>query len=1358
MLTTTVGAATKQGSRSLPVTEITAGPFDPEIAADGFVFDPLGQWALETPTAVAMVSGRRELSYLELERATNRIARALRTRGVRRGDMVALVLPRGIDTLLAMIGTLKAGAAYVPLDAESPPDRVRLCLEDANPALVVTVANTAQAGDYPNLPLDTLLAEAANEPDEPLEQGAVGLHGGDLAYVIFTSGTTGRPKGVPITHRSLTNFVRGNQQACIRVGPEDRVFQGFSPASDGHHEELWPTFQAGATLVVATTDDIHSGDGLGRFLDLSGVTIISCAPTLLSMVEADVPSLRRILFGAERCPAELVRRWWRHDREIINTYGPTEATVGTTFAFCYPDEPITIGRPLPNYICYVLDDDLEPVRVGDAGELCIAGVGVSSGYLAADALNSDKFLPNPYAQPGRHDERLYRTGDLVRLLESGDIEWLGRIDSQVKIRGYRIELSDIETHILSEPTVQSAVVVVRDHDAVAPTLAALVVARHGAPIDAAACMGRLRRELPAYMVPQTLEQVDALPVLPSGKLDRRAAERLRGRPLEARRQVTLPRTETEHRLRAIWESLFVGLTVSCTDNFFTDLGGYSLLAAHFVSVLRTEHGVTNVSVLDIYAHPTLEEFAAYLDAQRTRDTRSPEQLPEFQRVPRGRYALAAVLQGVGVLALFGIKAWFWLAPLVIGAYYSHHGYSAAECLAIGLLAHALTVPAAFILAAVIKWMVIGKFKPGVYPMWGGYFLRWWFVERALSLVPINYITGTPLAGMYLRLLGARIGHNVTFESLHVDCPDLIEIGDDTVIDTLAWIRASTVAHGVLTLQPIVVGRGCSIGVRSGVAGGASLGDGAVLDDLSCAAEGVTIPHGEEWAGSPARRRETPSLPPYDPAMQPAAVKRIGFALAQTLLVAVLPAIEMIPFLSVSLLFIRSAGQWDTYRAAPLYALLLVLIICTQILIVKWAVVQRMKPGTYSVTGQFALRKWFVDKHFELLAESIVPVYDSLYARAWCIALGMRCGPRAEIAVSTRLPYDLVHLGAENFLASDCNVGIPRRRNGQLVLKETRTGNRVFLGNDSVTAQGANIPDDCLLGALSMCPDAAAVGTERGQTWLGSPPFRIPVREQSTPFGLEQTYRPGWKLYLERCVHETVRIILPAIFVIPFASTLVGGFVYVWHAVSPAVAVAVMPLLYAALCLLAMIVVFTFKKLLIGTYRPTVQPLWSRYVWNTETFSVILHDFGDPIFGLALQGTPFHAAFLRLLGARIGRRAFLDTLDLTESDLITLGDDVAINFNAPLQAHLFEDRVMKVGNIRIGDRCSVGNHSVVLFDSELMPDSRVGHTSLVMKGETIPVGTYWAGSPAQAHQAATQAVRPALAPPVVVGPTAEPALL
>jgi non-ribosomal peptide synthetase-like protein len=308
--------------------------------------------------------------------------------------------------------------------------------------------------------------------------------------------------------------------------------------------------------------------------------------------------------------------------------------------------------------------------------------------------------------------------------------------------------------------------------------------------------------------------------------------------------------------------------------------------------------------------------------------------------------------------------------------------------------------------------------------------------------------------------------------------------------------------------------------------------------------------------------------------------------------------------------------------------------------------------------------------------------------------------------------------------------MPIRRNGKMTLSRTKVGKRVFLGNDSVVPQGSDIPDESLLGVLSASPTPEIMGSEPEQAWLGSPAFKLPRRQVTDTFGIERTYKPSQRLYVERVFHEAFRIVLPSMFSLMVAAAFIEGFVEIWERHSIILSVISLPILYMLAGFLGALICKFSKWILVGKYKPSVQPLWSRQVWNVETYSAVLHDFGVPLFVLPLVGTPMMSAFMRFLGAKVGHRVFMNTTDFTETDLISVGDDVAINANAPLQAHLFEDRVMKIGPITIGDRCSVGTYTVILCESELKNDAHIGDLSLIMKGETIPSHTYWAGSPAQ----------------------------
>lgn len=1301
------------------------------LAYPGFVTDALIHWAHVDPNRLAITSREGDISYGELDRRTTAIACVLQNMGVRVADRVAFVLNRGPRTVQLIIGILKCGACYVPLDSASPVNRIRDCISDSQPSLVV-LEGARLSSEIDNTgsvvtTLDTILQSAQSVPQGIISGFTIDRHPEDDAYIIFTSGSTGRPKGVPVTHAALMNFVVGNQKACICLEPTDVVFQGFSPASDGHHEEIWPTFLVGATLAVAGAKEVYSGEELTAFLKTFRVTVISCAPTLLSMVDEDLPLLRRILFGAENLPAALVDRWWRPNRTILNTYGPTEATVGATFSECLPGEPITIGFPLPNYRCHIIREDLTEVGPGEEGELAISGIGVSRGYFHRDDLSAGKFVPNPFSLFGRTDATLYRTGDRAKYDNRGRIVWLGRIDGQIKIRGHRIELTEIEESLAACGGVKSGVVVVRDTDAGDKMLAALIVVRDEGAFTVSNVLEHLRDTLPAHMVPQSLEQVERIPQLPSGKIDRAACQFLHGTVFRIEREIVPPRTPNELLVMEAWRELFPHHEISATDDFFRELGGYSLLASRFLSNLRTNRLFSRISVLDLYENPSVRSFASVLDAQTHHESR----LPDFKPVPPARYAMAKVWQALGLLILFSIQGFFWLGPILAAIYLSAElGHHDVIALLLGVALHAASVPVLLLLTIALKWIVVGKFKQGRFPLWGTAYIRWWFVTRLLATAPVTHITGTPLAALYLRALGAKVGRNVLIESLEMDCPDLIEIGNDCSFENSAWIHASEVAYGELILGRVRVDNGCTVGVRSGLSGGSAMETGASLRDLTCVRSGVTIPAGEEWQGSLARKCDTRVLPLYDATRQPTAARLAVFTAIQAVLVVVLAMFESLPFVAVAFTLYNLSTVATAYLLEPLYAIALVLFAAVQVLIVKWGVMGKLKPGTYRYPGVYWLRKWFSEKHLELCSVNIVPIYDSLFARPWCIALGMRCGPRCEIALPRRMPYDLVEMGEESFLASEVSIGRPVRRNGEITLEHTKVGNRSFLGNDSVVPQGSIVPDDFLLGVLSVFPSADQIGTTSDEAWLGSPPFRMPNRQVVDVFDKTETYHPTKKLYLQRLLHEAARVILPGLCGLIVASILIEGFVWLWVEHSFKIAVAAVPLLYLLGTVIGALICRISKRVFIGQYRSTIQPLWSQFVWKTETHSAVLHDFAAPMFLIYITGTPFISGFMRLMGASVGKRAFINSTDWTETDLISIGDDVAINANAPLQAHLFEDRVMKVGPIKVGDRCSVGNYSVILCESELKSDSHVGHLSLVMKGETIPSNSFWAGSPAQ----------------------------
>lgn len=584
------------------------------------------------PAAIAVIENDDRISYAELDRYANRLARYLLSRAIGRGSRVAILLPRGINAYAALLGTLKAGAAYVPLDPDYPPDRIAYVLGDCEAAALITTAALASGCEGYNGTLvrldtdaDAIIAQPGARPWPPSAGGGPGPR--ELAYIIYTSGSTGRPKGVMIEHRSAAHLV-AIEGELYGVRSEDRVFQGSSLTFDLSVEEIWTAFRAGATLVTAPQEVVRSGPDLARWLAEAQISVLSCVPTLLAMLEGDIPGLRLLILGGEACPEALVSRWWRPDRRMFNTYGPTEATVIATAAELKPGRPLTIGQALPGYRVHLLDDQLRPVPSGQTGEICIGGVGVARGYVNRPGETARHFVPDPYAPDNEPDARLYRTGDLGRIGNHGLIEYHGRADDQVKLRGFRIELAEIETALLCNTDVVAAACLLREDTPGAPQLVGYVVVRPGALADPEQLRVGLQDRLPAYMVPACLIALDGLPQLSSGKLDRAALPSPRA--AATARHGRAPCSDNERLVLALFEEL-LQLPAGVDDDFFQDLGGHSLLAARAVSALRKEPRHAPVSVIDLYRNPTAGQLprssTGWRRRRRTRRRRRPNYSP-----------------------------------------------------------------------------------------------------------------------------------------------------------------------------------------------------------------------------------------------------------------------------------------------------------------------------------------------------------------------------------------------------------------------------------------------------------------------------------------------------------------------------------------------------------------------------------------------------------------------------------------------------------------------------------------------------------------------------------------------------------
>ncbi|QDL11218.1 peptide synthetase [Brasilonema octagenarum UFV-E1] len=1282
------------------------------------------------PDITALICDTERLSYAELDARANQLANYLLRRGIRSGSRVGILLERSVNTYVTLLAILKCGAAFVPLDPSFPQDRIAFIAENASLNLLVTTSQFVDITAGVCCQVLLLDAVAGAIAIQPANRIAIADSVDELCYIIYTSGSTGRPKGVAVNHSSICNFLT----VCTPiygVTCGDRVYQGMILAFDFSIEEIWPTFIVGATLVAGPTNHRRLGSELTDFLIEHAITVMYCVPTLLATIDRDLPLLRTLIVGGEACPQYLVERWSRPERRMLNTYGPTETTVTALWTELFPDQPVTIGKPLPTYSVYILDEQLHPVPSGEAGEICIGGIGVAQGYVNLPEQTAAKFVCDPFEQ-NDPQARLYRTGDLGRVTPNDEIEYLGRIDTQVKIRGYRIELTEIETVLLETPDVENAIVSLVSISTTVEELVAYITLR--VPVaDSEELKNRLhtvlRHRLPSYMVPAFIEILDTIPTLPNGKADRSKLPAPTQRmQRQHRSDQTLPVTlsKQESAIANIWQKLFPHAQISIKDDFFLDLGGHSLLAASLVSQLREQPEFSHVSMLDVYQCPTIAGLATRLTQQTALPNVPTAPLP-FHRTSRKRYLRSVTVQALGLIVILFCFALQWLLPYLTYTWMQENDASNLQSAFLSIATLAGIIPLMLGFSIVAKWLLLGQVKPGKYPLWGSFYLRWWFVKNLLSITPLHFLSGTPLLNVYYRLLGAKIGTNVYLNSVNIDVPDLVSIGADSSLGYEARLLNATLEHGWLEIGSIKIGNRCFVGASAVLSQNTIIEENASLEDLSMLPPLQRIPAREVWAGSPAAKvgiNESKMI------SRPARLRRIYFGTLQAILLLTLPILELLPILPGVEQMYSISDQKHWLLLSPLIALSFVILMALQIAALKWLIVGRVKPGSYRLDSHRYVRLWYVDKLMALSLDIIRPLYATLYLLPWYRLLGAKLGWRAEISTPSSLVPDLVTIGDESFIADGVIMGVPRVECGRIHLQSTKIGKRAFIGNSALLPAGVIIGDDTLIGCMSVTPADKSLVAKPDTSWFGSPAINLPQRQVVQGFSVESTYKPPMSLVLQRMSFEAVRVLFPLSWIVVLSSVLIDTMITLNDDWDESALILMLPFLYLGFGLVATAITIIAKWLIIGRYKSTERPLWSNFVFRSELVTCIHETLAVPLLVDMLRGTPFINWYLRLMGCKIGKQVYTDTTDITEFDTIEVGNDVALNSNCGLQTHLFEDRVMKISTVTIGDRCSVGSGAIVLYDTVMEPDSNLGNLSMLMKGESLPASTSWVGSPAR----------------------------
>jgi amino acid adenylation domain-containing protein len=595
----------------------------------------------KTPDAIAVVFEDQRLTYRELNTRANQLAHHLRKRGVQPETLVAVCMERSLEMVIGILGVVKVGGAYVPIDPDSPTDRLRFMLQDAQASLILTQEKISsylvEFGDQ-RICLDDAGVDLSLESKENFENG---VNGKNAAYMIYTSGSTGTPQGVVNVHGGLRNRLQWMQEA-YRLTPADRVLQKTPFTFDvSVWEFFWPLI-SGACLVIARPGGHRDSAYLVQLIKSERITLLHFVPSMLGMFlqEEGVEScstLRQVICSGEALSYELQQRFFeRMSVAFSNLYGPTEASIDVTAWECRSDSDRTIvpiGRPIANTEIYILDGDLNPLPIGVVGEIYIGGDGVARGYRNRPELTAEKFIPDPFStDPGA---RIYKTGDRARYLPDGTIVFLGRTDHQVKIRGYRIELGEIEATLVQHLTIKESVVLAREDTVGDQRLVAYVVGAGGSNPSAHDLRKFLQQKLPEYMVPSAFIFLESLPITPNGKLDRKALPAADQTRPELKDAYSPPQTPVEESLSQIWCDVLKLDKAGVHDNFF-DLGGHSLTATQLISRVRDSFKL-DLPLRTLFEAPTIYDLAQRV--QELGEKQDVMQETKITRIAREQYRL-----------------------------------------------------------------------------------------------------------------------------------------------------------------------------------------------------------------------------------------------------------------------------------------------------------------------------------------------------------------------------------------------------------------------------------------------------------------------------------------------------------------------------------------------------------------------------------------------------------------------------------------------------------------------------------------------------------------------------------------------
>lgn len=1310
------------------------------------------QIAVEVPPGLGRPE-RVRVSYREMRLLVQTLASRIRSH-VRSDCVIAILLPRDSHWLyVAQLAALKTGAAFTCLDASFPDEHIRAVVQDCAASVVLSdhagLARLDRASIHFANALDVRAADDQHSPVDAHSFASLSTH--SLAYIIYTSGTTGAPKGVMIEHRSIINLVASDLNE-FQLSSIDRVGQGSSAAYDSSIEETWLAFAAGATLVVMDDQTSRLGPDLVPWLQRERISVFCPPPTLLRTTgcmnpSAALPDLRLLYVGGEALTEELANRWCE-GRRMVNGYGPTECTVTVVRGDVIAGRPVTIGQPVSGHTAFVLDATLSPVPQGAEGELCIAGPGLARGYRNRPNTTAQKFPIHPTFG------RIYRTGDLVRRNADGDFEYLGRIDAQIKLRGYRIELEAIESYLTQCSGVREAACRVQGSQGSEMLVAHIVPTDLNAPPQFDSLRSALRRTLPAYMVPSRFGIIDALPRTVGAKVDRKALPMLKAEQSET--TVTSDMCGTSSNFKApvgpveMWiasafaSALRLGTPVSTNADFFNDLGGDSLSAVGVICDLRTREKTASITTRDLYESRTAARLAALILSRPAR-TGQLRPLTTDARQVTPSLILVTMLQSLWLLisllvfSSIGYLAAFDLLPFMLERF----GVVATILLTpalvvLGTLAYAIT---AVMTTVVVKWIMIGRYRPTVTRVWSWFYLRHWIVEQTARMIPWSLLEGTTAYSVVLRLLGARVGRRVHIHhGVHLQRGgwDLLTIGDDVSLGCDSWLGLVALDGGCLHIAPVSIGDRATLEVRAGVSGHTHVESEAMLTALSWLPTGQTIPAGERWNGVPAmpagmspgapllvtgRAHRGILLPGVHGAVLLASlILRSSISIMVTLIAVALFAWSMgVEYATAEEWF--TFPTWSNELLLPMIVLpILWMPVILAIQAIEVRAMGRVKLGVLDRWSLAYVRVWHKTHGVNSASRWLS---GTLFWPIWLRIAGMRVGPRSEISTIIDVVPECVNIGPECFFADGIYLGGPVVHRGTVTIGFTTISRGTFLGNHVVIPAGTTLPDSSFLG---VCTVANVAYLNPGTSWFGHPAMELPRREVVVA-DRRLTHEPSFIRKVSRVFWESLRFALPTI---PLLVAL-GWFVLMQRFSADAswmwMAFLIAPALTLAALIAECLFVLGLKWMLLGRVRAGQHPLWSCWCSRWDFLYVAWQFYAIGPLAL-LQGTLLLNMFLRATGAKIGRRVVLGPgfSQLVDPDMLNIADGATVNAN--FQAHSFEDRVLKLAPVLVRRNATIGENSVVFYGADIGEETWVAPNGVVMKNEMLPAKLEFAGCPVQ----------------------------